>query len=105
MKTKVAISVLIVFSFNSINAQTCCSGGIPLSNNLGLDISEKGTIQVGLNYDYNNLNTLNSGTENLNDDSRLRITHSVLLNAGYSITDRLSAEQLSSTYSMLGFGW
>ena len=94
VKTKVAISVLIVFSFNSINAQTCCSGGIPLSNNLGLDISEKGTVQVGLNYDYNNLNTLNSGTENLNDDSRLRITHSVLLNAGYSITDRLSAEVL-----------
>ncbi|GAA3601590.1 hypothetical protein GCM10022396_18770 [Flavivirga amylovorans] len=77
-----------------INAQTCCSGGIPLSNNIGLSQQEKGTIQIGLNYDYNYLNTLNSGTETLNDNSRLRITHSVLLNANYSITNRFSVEGL-----------
>ena len=94
MKFNVIILLFYIFGCISINSQTCCSGGIPISNNLGLDISEKGTIQIGLNYDYNNLNTLNSGTENLNDDSRLRITHSVLLNTGYSITDRLSAEAL-----------
>lgn len=94
MKTKVTLSVLIIFSFISIQSQTCCSGGIPLSNNLGLPSSEKGTLQIGLNYDYNNLNTLNIGSENLNDDSRLRTTHSVLLNTGYSITDRLSIESL-----------
>lgn len=94
MNLKAIILSFYLFSFITISAQTCCSGGIPLSNNLGLEISEKGTIQIGLNYDYNNLNTLNSGTENLNDDSRLRITHSALLNVGYSITDRLSAEGL-----------
>ena len=94
MKFKVTSLSFFIFSVITINAQTCCSGGIPLSNNLGLNISEKGTIQIGLNYDYNNLNTLNSGKENLNDDSRLRITHSALLNVGYSITDRLSAETL-----------
>ena len=94
VKTKVTGFILIFFSMISIQSQTCCSGGIPISNNLGLDISEKGTIQVGLNYDYNNLNTLNSDTEKLNDDSRLRITHSALLNVGYSITDRFSAEVL-----------
>ena len=77
-----------------INAQTCCSGGIPLSNNIGLETSEKGTIQLALNYDYNNLNTLNFESEKLDDNSRLRITHSVLFNAGYSITDNLSAEGL-----------
>lgn len=76
------------------NAQTCCSGGVPLSNNIGLPILEKGTWQIGMFYDYNNLNTLNNGTESLNDDSRLRITHSVLVNVGYSITDDLSVEGL-----------
>ncbi len=55
---------------------------------------EKGTVQLGLNYDYNNLNTLNNGTDELNDDSRLRITHSVLFNIGYSITNNLSVEGL-----------
>ncbi|MEC3905845.1 hypothetical protein VOI54_02320 [Tamlana sp. 2201CG12-4] len=75
-------------------AQTCCSGGIPLSNNLGLPQQEKGTLQIGLNYDYNNLNTLNNGTKKLDDNARLRITHSVLINANYAITNNLSAETL-----------
>ena len=77
-----------------VYTQTCCSGGIPLSNNLGLLQLEKGSIQIGLNYDYNNLNTLNNGSEKLNDDARLRITHSVLLNASYALTNNLSAETL-----------
>ncbi len=75
-------------------SQTCCSGGVPLSNNLGLPNEGKKSLIVGLNYDYNNLNTLNAGSERLNDDSRLRITNSILLNVGYAFTDRLSIESL-----------
>ncbi len=75
-------------------SQTCCSGGIPLSNNLGLSNEGKGSLQLGLNYDFNNLNTLNSGSDKLDDDSRKRITHSALLNVGYSISHRLSFETL-----------
>ncbi len=74
--------------------QTCCSGGVPLSNNLGLPNEGQGSFLVGLNYDYNNLNTLNAGADKLDDDSRKRITNSVLLNAGYSFTDRISLEAL-----------
>jgi len=85
---------LLIFNTSVIYTQTCCSGGIPLSNNLGLSTLEKGSTQIGIQYDYNNLNTLNSGSETLNDDSRLRITHSILLNAGYSITNSLSIEVL-----------
>lgn len=76
------------------SAQTCCSGGVPLANNLGLPNEGKGSLSLGLSYDYNNLNTLNSGSEKLDDDSRKRITNSVLFNLGYSITDRLSVESL-----------
>ncbi len=86
--------IIYTLVFTQINAQTCCSGGIPLSNNIGLSQQEKSTIQLGLNYDYNNLNTLNFGTETLNDNSRLRITHSILLNANYSITNRFAIEGL-----------
>lgn len=75
-------------------AQTCCSGGVPLSNNLGLPNEGKGSFIMGLNYDYNHLNTLNAGTERLDDDSRLRNTNSILLNAGYAINERLSVEAL-----------
>lgn len=75
-------------------SQTCCSGGIPLSNNLGLEFSSGQTAILGLSYDFNNLNTLKNENETLDDNSRLRTTHSILLNAGYSFTDRLSIEGL-----------
>lgn len=84
---------LLLFSV-PITAQTCCSGGVPLSNNLGLPNEGKGSLSLGLSYDYNNLNTLNSGSDKLDDNSRKRITNSVLFNIGYSITDKLSVESL-----------
>ena len=80
--------------FQFTQTQTCCSGGVPLSNNLGLSNEGKGSLQVGINYDYNNLNTLNAGNNKLEDTSRQRITNSILANIGYSFTDRLSIETL-----------
>lgn len=77
-------------------AQTCCSGGVPLSNNIGLPNEGKGIIIIGLNYDYNNLNTLYARSSKLDDESRQRITNSVLLNLGYSLTDKIAVEVLFS---------
>lgn len=93
MKTRLVLFFALTF-IGYATSQTCCSGGVPLSNNIGLPILEKGTWQIGMFYDYNNLNTLNNGNESLNDNSRLRITHSVLLNLGYSITNDLTVEGL-----------
>ena len=67
---------------------------MPLSNNLGLPNEGKGSLSIGLNYDYNNLNTLNAGSDRLDDDSRLRITNSILLGLGYAVSDKLSFETL-----------
>jgi len=92
MNSKLILFFLLFSTFSY--AQTCCSGGIPLSNNIGLPTLTKGSIQIGINYDYNNLNTLNFGKEKLDDNSRLRITHSALLNVNYSILNNLSVEGL-----------
>lgn len=91
MKT---FSFLVLLFTISTYSQTCCSGGVPLSNNLGLPNGGKGEFVLGLNYDHNNLNTLNAGTERLDDNSRKRITNSVLLNFGYAFSDRWSVETL-----------
>lgn len=91
---KNTIFFLFFLTGQQMLSQTCCSGGVPLSNNLGLPNEGKGALLVGLNYDYNNLNTLNAGTDKLDDDSRKRITNSVLLNLGYSFSDRFSLEGL-----------
>ena len=94
MRFKNLVFLLSIFLYQNTFTQTCCSGGVPLSNNLGLSNEGKGSLQVGINYDYNNLNTLNAGSRKLDDDSRQRITNSILANIGYSFSDKLSIETL-----------
>lgn len=94
MHIRQVLVVLIFLLSQQLFSQTCCSGGIPLSNSLGLSNEGKGSLQLGLHYDYNNLSTLNAGSDRLDDDSRHRITHSALFNVGYSMSDRLSVESL-----------
>jgi hypothetical protein len=100
-KLYLIIGTIIFFDFafnqSSVNAQTCCSGGVPLANNIGgLTKEEKGTLQISLNFDGNFLRTLKDGAKTLNDDSRVRTTYSALLNANYSFSEKISMEVLLS---------
>lgn len=94
MYFKITFLAFILGISQQIYSQTCCSGGVPLSNNLGLSNNGKGGFQLGINYDYNNLNTLNAGSSKLNDDSRQRITNSILVNTNYAFTNQFSLETL-----------
>ena len=80
--------LLPIYSFG----QTCCSGGVPLSGNLGLPIAEQSSLQLSLSYDLNVLRTLKVGTEKLDERNRERITHSVLFETGYTFTKNFSAD-------------
>lgn len=73
-------------------SQSCCSGGVPISSNLGLPVSNSKTIQFALSYDLNILNTLKDGSTKLDDEARRRLTHSVLFQAGYTINKKWSSE-------------
>ena len=79
------------WSFSQTLAQ-CCSGGVPMSGNIGLPTSNRGTFQFTLNYDWNVLETLKAGSETLDDRTRRRETHALLFEGGYSFTDRLSLD-------------
>jgi hypothetical protein len=94
MKSKIILILILSSNLTFTYAQTCCSGGIPLSNSIGITSAAKGVFQLGIQYDYNNLNTLNFESRKLNDNSRLRITHSILINADYAISDKFSVEGL-----------
>ena len=72
--------------------QTCCSGGVPLSGNLGMPAADKHTWQFAISYDLNVMKTLKVGTEKLNERNRQRITHSAMLQTGYTLSDRFSAD-------------
>ncbi len=86
----------LIIPYNGFS-QTCCSGGVPLSNNIGgLPASTKNTWQFSLAGDLNTLSTLKEGSQELDDDSRQRKTFSALLKSSYSFTDRFFVEGLFS---------
>ncbi len=91
--------LIMIIAFQSLSvslphaySQSCCSGGVPISNNLGLPSAEAKAVQFALSYDLNLLNTLKEGSSKLDDRSRKRLTHSILLQSGYVINKRWSAE-------------
>ncbi len=88
---KVAVFLLLILITLHVNGQ-CCSGGVPMSGNIGLPSSEKGTWQFTVNYDLNVLETLKAGTETLDDQSRRRETHAALIEAGYTISNKWSVD-------------
>ncbi len=81
--------------FTSIG-QTCCSGGVPISGNLGLPPNDIGIWQMSLGYDINVLKTLKESSGTLQDKSRERTTQSVLFQTGYSISNRWSLDLFMS---------
>ena len=93
-----SIFVGFIFLFFNVNgfAQTCCSGGVPVSGNLGLPTSSARTLQFSLSYDFNNLNTLKTEREVIDDKSRKRTTHSLLFETGYSFSNRFSIDAFFS---------
>ncbi len=87
---------LVGWSVNAVQAQTCCSGGVPLSGNIGFEGADKGAFQLEVSYDLNYLATLKNGSDVYADESRRRITQSVLLKAGYSLNSWLDIDALFS---------
>lgn len=89
----VCLSILLPGALNS-HSQTCCSGGVPLSGNIGFQGGDRRTLQMELSYDVNYLATLKNGSEVFTDGSRRRITQSILLKTGYNVTERLAIDAL-----------
>ncbi len=92
---------LLVFEHLQVYSQTCCSGGVPLSGNIGFEGAASGTLQMELSYDLNFLATLKTGSETYDDGARQRITQSFLVKAGYSINSWFAIDGLFS-YVMQG---
>lgn len=86
------VIMIFLFIYHHTLLGQCCSGGVPMSGNVGMPVQSKGVFQANLNYDLNVLRTFKSGAENLNDNSRTRRTQSVLFEIGYSFTERFSVD-------------
>ncbi len=87
----ISVSLCVLLPYLTYG-QTCCSGGVPISGNLGLPPGNIGTWQFSLGYDINVLKTLMEGREVLDDQSRERVTQSILFQSGYTLSTRFSAD-------------
>ena len=85
----IIILFLLPIQVQDIHGQTCCSGGVPLTGNLGMPSTAGGTWQFSPSYDLNYMNTLKEGSHKVNDQSRRRLTQSFLFESAYSISNRL----------------
>ncbi|MCH8332079.1 MAG: hypothetical protein IH946_12030, partial [Bacteroidetes bacterium] len=88
--------LFILFIPPDMLAQTCCSGGVPIASNLGLSGTQYKTIQMLISYDYNVMHDLYLGKRHLDDDTRYRSTHSLLLEGSYGFHKRWSATVMLS---------
>jgi hypothetical protein len=88
------LTLLLCFKAFLINAQTCCSGGIPLANNVGFTTQSPGTLLASFNYEHNYLNNLLSENNTLAENNRKRVTNSFLFRMGYTFSQKWSIESL-----------
>ncbi len=96
LKNWLLTAAVLFTGYTSGLSQTCCSGGVPLSGNIGFVGADRGSIQTELSYDLNYLTTLKDGTDVYADENRKRNTHSLLLKGGYSLNKRLAIDALFS---------
>lgn len=77
---------------SGIFAQTCCSGGVPVSSNIGFSPAYKGQVQFSLSYDYNRITRLYNEKVLLDDNNRMRSTQSYIFRMGYQWNTRFAGE-------------
>ncbi|MEM8528112.1 MAG: hypothetical protein AAGG68_25945 [Bacteroidota bacterium] len=94
MRTKLLLLATLSFLLFSykLQGQACCSGGVPVSSNLGLPVSSSNVLQFSLSHDFSALNTLKTGTTTQKSRERERTTQSILLELGYAFSDRFSVD-------------
>jgi len=90
------IGMLLVITAGNVASQSCCSGGTPLTGNLGISSMQQNEWLFRLSYDYNFLDDLISETKLLENNTRNRTTQSILLQTSYGITDKWTLTALFS---------
>lgn len=74
--------------------QACCSGGVPISNMIGVRPADMHQLTIRGTYDGNYLNTFFTGSDRLSDNNVSRYSQTVFIQGIYGITERLSVNVL-----------
>ena len=81
-------NILILFSIlvSHTFAQTCCTSGTPILSSLEMSVANKNILQINLSYNYNILQDILDTDIKLNDNTRERLTQSIILELNYGFT-------------------
>ena len=94
MKYKPLKSLLVFLLFcalpNSIYAQTCCTGGAPLTGSLNLRALQPGSWGIGLTYDDNKIEDYLLDDELLSESTIKRYSRTIMAQVDYGITKNLT---------------
>ncbi len=89
---KVVLTLLIVFISFSQSIAQCCSGGVPMSSNIGMPSADAQTLQLAVNYDFNKLSRFQQGSDKLTSNEFSRETNAILFEIGYSLSQKWSVD-------------
>ncbi len=91
-----SIILLAVASQPQGFGQACCSGGVPISNNIGVRPIDNSQFIIRGLYDANFLNSFYTGSDKLEDNNIKRLSQTYFLQGIYGITDKLSVNAMLS---------
>jgi len=90
MKLTLLLLLICILQLPSHNifSQACCTGGAPLSSNLGIKSYADKSITIDLSYDFNKMDQLFTGSSKLDDSNRERTSKSTILRFSYALNEK-----------------
>ncbi len=86
----ILLNILWFIHAFDIKGQACCSGGVPISNQIGIRPTDKHQLSIRGTFDGNFLNSFYNGTNKLDDTNVKRFSQTIFLQGIYGISDRVS---------------
>ncbi|MGD9899529.1 MAG: hypothetical protein AB7T22_10435 [Calditrichaceae bacterium] len=90
------IMILLFLTAGNIFGQACCSAGTPLLSALEISATPDRAWQFALTYEYNFLQDVVAGTDQLDDGARERLSQSLLTETSYGFNRFFSVSLLLS---------
>lgn len=88
--------ILLLLLAHNIFGQACCTAGTPLLSSLETSGTPFQSLQFGLSYRYNSIASIFIDDSQLDDDSRRRVSKSIILQVDYGIWRDVSITALFS---------
>lgn len=85
---------VILFTFSRGFSQTCCTGGAPITGSFKINVTEPKSFHLRFTYDYNKIEDIYSGKDELDNGYLARTTRTFFVQADYALSSKFSMSLL-----------